>query len=131
MVVVGEPLFTNDALDVAATLMPYLRRIRDKANGIEPEELKRMLRDGEATLHPIGEEGYIIASWSPTQMFVISAAAFTLKCTNLTQHISAAIDYAKQHNCSTIAFRSSRKAWQKIGTEQGFTQEDSLFTKEI
>lgn len=132
MVEVSEPLNVTEALDVFELLVPYFIRIKHRADGIEPDRMKEMLGNSEATLHPIGVEGYIIASWEEDEMFVISAGSFSLHCSDLPENISAAVMYAKKHNCSKISFKSKRPAWRRVAIGFGFvpTGEDN-YTKDL
>jgi len=131
VVKVSEPLLVSDALEVFDQLVPYVKRIQQRASGVEPGALRILVADGCVTLHSVGDDGYMIASWEKDEMFVICAGTFDLYCSNFSAHISAAADYAKQHNCSKLSFRSGRLAWRKVALANGFTKVNDYFTKEL
>lgn len=132
MVEVLEPLNLTGALDVYEHLVPYFERIKHRADGIETKDLEILIANEYVTLHPIGDEGYIIASWEEDEMFVVSAASFSLHCTNMPEYISAAVRYAKKHNCSKISFKSKRPAWRRIAIVFGFVSHGTdYYTKDL
>ena len=132
MVEVLEPLNLTGALDVYEHLVPYFERIKHRAEGIEPEDLRLLIANDCVTLHPIGDEGYIIASWEDDEMFVISAGSFSLHCSNMPEYISAAVRYAKKRNCSKMSFKSKRPAWRRIAIGFGFVLHGAdYYTKDL
>ena len=132
MVEIHDPLMVVDALAVFDDLIPYIERIEHKADGMDVERLRALVKAGSVTLHPLSEEGFCIASWGKAEMNVLSAGMFSLRCSDVAGYISATVSYAKKHNCSRIRFKSGRPAWRKIAPKYGFTHEgDNLYVREI
>jgi len=132
VVTVYEPLHIDDAVGLVDNLEPYITRVRNKVPTAEATSLSKRLALGIITLHPIGDEGFFIASWGDDECFVIFATSFELSCTDLSAFISATALYAKQHNCSKLSFRSQRKAWRKIAPLSGFSEvKPDYFTLEL
>ena len=128
---VGDPVSTEDLPQWLKLIVPYLENIAINYDGDSVSDIRYMLTEHIATLHIIGDVGFVILQWGPGTCHIRAAHSFNTKPVNLSKVFNETVEYAKQFNCSKISFTSDRKAFGRFARNNGMYVEAVTYARSI
>jgi len=129
--VVSEAVPLGELAHAIARIHPA---VHAAATGIgeDPDDVFDALFTPSATLHWVGDEGFVVLTAVDEDVLLVwVAAAFTGAISDLSAALDGVAELARRYGFKELQFRTARQGWERVAPPLGFRPVEVTYARSL